>query len=98
MSCDATRRQFLGMTASCVAGVVLGFLWHPAKASGSGNLPPLDGWIQIESDGRVVLWVAKAEMGQGVLTALAMLLAEELEVDWGQVEVRQAPVDPTRYD
>jgi len=48
--------------------------------------------------GQVVLWVAKAEMGQGVLTSLPMLLAEELDVDWGQVQVQQAAVDPARYD
>ncbi len=49
-------------------------------------------------DGRVVLLVAKAEMGQVVLTALSRILAEELDVDWANVDVQQARVNPAQYD
>ena len=59
---------------------------------------PFDAWIDIEANGQVLLRVAKAEMGQGVLTSLPMLLAEELDVDWERVVVLQAAVDPARYD
>lgn len=74
-------------------------------ASGADSSPagpavpsPFEVWIHFGSDGRVAFEVCKAEMGQGVLTALPMLLAEELDIDLESVEARQAPVDPERYD
>src|SRR5438046_8599436 len=51
-------------------------------------------WIQIAPDGAVTLWVAKSEMGQGVRTALPMILAEEIGADFARVKVEQAPLDP----
>ena len=51
-------------------------------------------WIRIHGDGRIQLVLARSEMGQGVMTALPMLLAEELEVGLDQIEVEPAPVDP----
>jgi isoquinoline 1-oxidoreductase beta subunit len=98
LGCDLERRQFLGLTGSCAVGALLGIHWdlaHPAKTT---EPAPFDAWIRIAPDGQVVLRVAKAEMGQGVLTSLPTLLAEELDVDWTQIQVQQAPVDPTRYD
>ncbi len=54
----------------------------------------LNGWVAIGADDRVTVIVPKAEMGQGVHTALAMMLAEELECAWEQVRVEQSPIDP----
>jgi isoquinoline 1-oxidoreductase subunit beta len=54
----------------------------------------LNPWIRIRRDGIVTVVVDKAEMGQGVLTALPMLVAEELEVPLSQVQTEFAPVDP----
>jgi isoquinoline 1-oxidoreductase beta subunit len=51
----------------------------------------LNAWIKIDPDETVTLTVSKSEMGQGVRTSLAMLIAEELEVDWAKVKVEQAP-------
>ncbi|HSH03442.1 MAG TPA: molybdopterin cofactor-binding domain-containing protein [Anaerolineae bacterium] len=50
-------------------------------------------WFEIGADNKVVMYMPKVEMGQGVHTALAQIAAEELEVAWEQVEVRQAPTD-----
>ena len=50
-------------------------------------------WLRITPDGRITVVSGSAEMGQGVLTAIPMLLAEELDADWGRVVVEQAPVD-----
>jgi isoquinoline 1-oxidoreductase subunit beta len=87
------RREFL----ASASGVLLGFhLERPVSAA--TPLPPFDAWIRIHPGGRVVLRVAKVEMGQGIHTALAQILAEELDVDWADVAVEQAPVDPSRYD
>lgn len=51
-------------------------------------------WLTVNADNSVVITVAESEMGQGVLTALPMLVAEEMDLDWQQIRVRQAPVDP----
>ena len=53
----------------------------------------LNGWLKISVEGIVTVAVPRAEMGQGVYTALPMLVAEELGCDWSQVKVEQAPVD-----
>ncbi|MEQ9002943.1 MAG: xanthine dehydrogenase family protein molybdopterin-binding subunit, partial [Pseudomonadales bacterium] len=47
-------------------------------------------YLAIHPDGTVDIWLTRSEMGQGVSTALPMLIAEELDADWGQVRVRQA--------
>jgi isoquinoline 1-oxidoreductase subunit beta len=97
-SCDRTRRQLLAVAGGGALGLLLGLHLTPtAGAEDSGATRPFDAWIRFDADGRVVLLVAKAEMGQGVLTSLPMLLAEELGVDLEQVEVHQAPVDPSAY-
>src|SRR5262245_60882890 len=50
-------------------------------------------FVRIDPDGAITLTVHRSEMGQGVRTALAMLLAEELEADWTKVRVEQSPAD-----
>lgn len=59
----------------------------------NGNAVALNGWLTIAPDDTVTVVVPKAEMGQGVHTALAMLMAEELECDWARVRVEQSPID-----
>jgi isoquinoline 1-oxidoreductase beta subunit len=54
-------------------------------------------WVQIEPDNTVTIWVSKSEMGQGVSTALPMIVAEELEVDWSTIRIEQAPADEEKY-
>ena len=53
----------------------------------------LNGWVKISRDNTVVVAVPRAEMGQGVQTALAMLVAEEMEARWEQVRVEEPPED-----
>ncbi|MFN8876053.1 MAG: molybdopterin cofactor-binding domain-containing protein [Gemmatimonadota bacterium] len=97
-----TRRTFilagLGATGALMLGV--GLLPPRQRLRGRRGLPTeggqvaLNGWVKVAPDGTVTIIVPKAEMGQGVLTAAAMILAEELEVDWTSVRVEDAPVDP----
>ena len=52
----------------------------------------LNGWVKIGTDNRVTVIMSKSEMGQGIHTALAMILAEELDADWSQVRTEMSPV------
>ncbi|SDZ77713.1 xanthine dehydrogenase family protein molybdopterin-binding subunit [Microbulbifer marinus] len=68
-------------------------LANPDKAVAEGAFDPTV-WYWIEPDGRVVVNIAKAEMGQHIGTALARIVADELEADWDQVELRYVDSDP----
>jgi len=66
-----------------------------ARASAPAPAPAeLNAWLKIGSDDSITVLVDRSEMGQGVYTALPMLLAEELEVDLGRIAVVAAPVGP----
>jgi len=53
----------------------------------------LNGWVKLTPDGDVTVMLAKSEMGQGVVTALCMLLADELDADWSRVRWEASPID-----
>jgi isoquinoline 1-oxidoreductase beta subunit len=96
---DASRRTFLKLTAVAGGGLLIGFqLPAHARSNGSyalggGSFSP-NSWIHLAPDDSVTLMVASSEMGQGSMTAIPMLLAEELEADWVKVKVAPAPVHP----
>jgi isoquinoline 1-oxidoreductase beta subunit len=97
------RRTFLKTGAAGGAALLIGF--HlPARASDPAEeqekppINPLNAWVRITPDNRVTLILAKSEMGQGIMTALPMILAEELCLDWKQVTIEQAPTNPKIYD
>ena len=98
------RREFLKTGAAGGAALVIGFHWSPsaladqAKEQEEKTPSPFDAWVRITPDNRVTLVLGKSEMGQGVYTSLPMILAEELCVDWKQVQVEQAPTNPKVYD
>jgi len=84
------------------AGLVLGvrLSWLPRAAAANANLGVFapNAWVRIASDGTVTVVLAKSEMGQGVLTSLPLIVAEELEADWPAVRIENAPVDPIYND
>lgn len=99
------RRLFLGVGALAVVGAGLGLAVGYQRAGRGAVVQParrqvLEGdfrpnaFIAISTDGRVRLLAVQPEVGQGVKTALPMILAEELEVEWQQVEIVQADADP----
>ena len=61
--------------------------------TGDGGAIPLNGWILLAPDDTVTVVSPKAEMGQGIHTALAMLIAEELDVPWERLRVTHSPID-----
>lgn len=85
-----TRRQFVVAAGLGASGLALGFhLPAQAQAAAAGPAAEVNAWVVIEPDDTVVVRVARAEMGQGTHTGLAMLVAEELECDWSRVRVQQ---------
>ncbi|OED00858.1 molybdopterin cofactor-binding domain-containing protein [Rhizobium sp. YK2] len=106
----ASRREFLFASAALLLGFALpktasamvdekGLLAAgatDAAAPGFDGFVP-DGFIRIGGDGRIVLVVPSSEMGQGIATTEAMLMAEELEVGMDQIEVALAPADLGAY-
>ncbi|SHK16072.1 xanthine dehydrogenase family protein molybdopterin-binding subunit [Rhodothermus profundi] len=91
-----TRRDFLKVGVAATGGLLIGSLVpHSGQARAEAPVE-LNPYVQIDPDGTVRIYVPKSEMGQGVRTSLALLVAEELDADWEQVRVEQAPLDP-RY-
>ena len=84
-----SRREFVSAGVAAGAGLVIGFyLPHGSEAQPKSFSP--NAYLRITPDNKVTIVVARSEMGQGVRTALPMILAEELEADWKQIEIEQA--------
>jgi isoquinoline 1-oxidoreductase beta subunit len=78
-----SRRGFLQVTAS--AGLAIG-LHLPLGAQQAASAPAeVNVWVVVKPDDTVVIRIARSEMGQGTLTGLAQLVAEELDCDWARV-------------
>lgn len=90
------RRDFLKVTGAAGAGLMLGFALPSRFVRAAGREKPFqpNAWLNIDSEGRVTVWVAKSEMGQGVRTSLPMILADELDADWSRVGIHPAIADP----
>jgi len=84
------RRQFLIAGSGVAGSLILGL---PLVASGSEDSDRMIGFfVQIDPDGRVIIGSNQPEIGQGVRTALPMLVAEELDVEWSNVSFREMPL------
>ncbi len=93
---NINRRAFLTGTAVVAGGLVLGVF--PAQRAGAMPNARLgsfqaNAWLQITPADEVIFQLDKTEMGQGVLTALPTILAEELEIDPRRIVIEQAPVN-----
>jgi isoquinoline 1-oxidoreductase subunit beta len=84
-----SRRDFVGAGIAAGAGLVIGFYLPHGGGSRKESFSP-NAYLRITPDNKVTIVVARSEMGQGVRTALPMILAEELEADWKQIEIEQA--------
>lgn len=96
---QVSRRSFLLGSGGLALGLSFGLTQTElalAQTPAPTGFAP-SGWINIGLDGVVTLMSPAAEMGQGTMTAMPMLLAEEMDLDWSQVRVVQAPSDPRRF-
>jgi len=104
------RRAFVVGAAAAGAGLALGFdvpSGGPTVVRAADGTPEVNAWVVIRPDDTVVIRIARSEMGQGTLTGLAQLVAEELECDWNKVTTEyptpgpkcraQAPVGQLQY-
>lgn len=90
-----SRRDFLATAVNCGGGLILALslpACGPKAPPGAAAGGQLNAWLKIAGDNSITVLVDRSEMGQGVYTALPMLLAEELEVDVGAVKIVAAPV------
>ncbi|MFZ7094461.1 molybdopterin cofactor-binding domain-containing protein [Primorskyibacter sp. 2E233] len=82
---NMNRRGFLVSTAAAAGGLALGMPLDASAQQISGDTPEINAWVVIQPDDKVIVRVARIEMGQGTLTGLAQLVAEELDADWEKV-------------
>ncbi|QJR11096.1 Isoquinoline 1-oxidoreductase subunit beta [Usitatibacter rugosus] len=82
---NVTRRQFLVTSAAAGGGLALGLHVPFSAEAKSAAATEVNLWVAIRPDDTCVIRIARAEMGQGTLTGLAQLVAEELECDWSKV-------------
>ena len=81
-----SRRNFLKASAALGGGLALSFsIPHAAQAADAAMSPEVNAWVVVRPDDTVVIRIVRSEMGQGTLTGLAQLVAEELDCDWARV-------------
>ncbi len=98
---NKSRRRFLLGGLGLTGAMILGWGFMPPRQrmnlsdrlAPTEDLIPLNGWIRIAKDNSIMLAMPRSEMGQGVHTALPMMVAEELDVPLSMVNIEQAPVD-----
>jgi isoquinoline 1-oxidoreductase beta subunit len=99
---NISRRDFFKFGAVLGGGLVLG-LYFPTReglaeegTKPSGTFAP-NAWLRIGTDGMITIMLHKSEMGQGTMTALSMIIADELEADWTKIRPEFAPADKAYY-
>jgi isoquinoline 1-oxidoreductase beta subunit len=94
-----SRRAFLQASVAATGALLLGFRLPLAAATSRKGVDPFaaNAFIRIDRQGAVTLIMPQVEMGQGVYTSIAMILAEELDAQWGQVRVEAAPPSDKLY-
>lgn len=92
-----SRREFVSVGLTALGGLAIGIRVAPGARLPATKAFAPNAFVRIEPNGDIVVVVPRPEMGQGSRTAIAMLVAEELDADWGRVRVEQADLDEERY-
>ncbi len=103
MSPTLTRRSFLATSAATTGSLLLSFYLPISVSRAASSLSAAasfspNAWLEISTNGIVKIWCGHSEMGQGVRTALPMIVAEELRCHWRRVQVLQADLNPQYGD
>src|SRR5712671_3684473 len=99
------RRSFLRVTALTGGGLMIASYFEPVAdafaqapaAAAAPTLWPPSAFVKIAPNGIVTIVAKNPEIGQGVKTSLPMIIADELDVDWKDVRIEQADLDPAKY-
>ncbi len=92
-----SRRDFIKVVSVAGGGLMLGFRIPSGTSPDEKGLLEPNAWLKIDTMGQVTVIVGRSEMGQGVATAMPMIVAEELEADWSKVTWQQADAHPDKY-
>ncbi|HEX5651988.1 MAG TPA: molybdopterin cofactor-binding domain-containing protein [Chitinophagaceae bacterium] len=96
-----SRRDFIKLTSLTSGGLLLGFNWFNAEAgmpaimtgANIGGELAFNSYLSIATDGTITIFSPNPELGQNIMTSFPMIVAEELDADWSNVKVVQAPLD-----
>jgi isoquinoline 1-oxidoreductase beta subunit len=103
VSSGLTRRSFLSQSIALGGGLVVPFIFPVTGSRAAATENPAsvtfapNGFIRVTSEGKISVIIPYVEMGQGIYTALTMLIAEELEVPMSKIDVEHAPADDKLY-
>jgi isoquinoline 1-oxidoreductase subunit beta len=92
-----SRRQIMIGAAGFSFAITLGGRVDAAEIASERGGQALTPWVSIASDGTITIMSAATEMGQGSMTSLPLIIAEELDADWGKVKIVPAPVNEKIY-
>lgn len=103
---NASRRNFLKVVAAAGGGLLLGFNWTDAEAATAdtaatiGTVPGVgfNSYLSINPQGIITILSPNPEVGQGIKTAFPIVVADELDADWTNVVVEQAPLDTKKFE
>ncbi|HEX6320126.1 MAG TPA: molybdopterin cofactor-binding domain-containing protein [Burkholderiales bacterium] len=93
---NISRRAFLISSGTAAVAVAFGNLGIKKAFAQAAPLSP-NGWVRVGTDGIVTIYAPAAEMGQGVMTSMPLLIAEEMDLDWSRCRIEQAPYNPKVY-
>ena len=98
MAATLSRRTFLKVSAAAGGALVVGgylpTLRRAGTATAAAGVFEPNVWVKISADDSVTIMLSQLEMGQGVMTSMPMLVAEELDVDWNKIKTEWTPADP----
>lgn len=100
---NISRRNFIA-AAGGVTLAITAYALYPTLSGSKREIDPADlseekvnAWVHLRNDGQITIYNPASEMGQGSMTALPVILAEELDADWSKVKIENAPINVETY-
>lgn len=97
---SVSRRDVIVATSGMAFALLLGaggITAMNARRVSDGKVASVGAWVTVNSNGEILIYNPVAEMGQGSMTALPLILAEEMDADWSKVRIEHSPIEPAIY-